>query len=102
MWGRELLFYLHIMSEISPELNEYVDKYLVNEVQTERQRVDVAESEAHSNVGKTHPVLGKCIATIPAREYFRLVQQYGPEEVHSKEFLKFFQKEMPELSPNKV
>ena len=102
MWGRELLFYLHIMSEISPELNEYVDKYLVNEVQTEKQRVDVAESEAHSNVGKPHPVLGKCIATIPAREYFRLVQQYGTEEVHSKEFLKFFQKEMPELSPNKV
>ena len=64
--------------------------------------VDVAKEEAHSNVGKTHPVLGKCIATIPAREYFRLVQQYGTEEVHSKEFLKFFQKEMPELAPNKV
>jgi hypothetical protein len=91
------------MSEqISTELNEYVDKYLVNEVQTEKERVDVAKEEAHSNVGKTHPVLGKCIATIPAREYFRLVQQYGTEEVHSKEFLKFFQKEMPELAPNKI
>jgi hypothetical protein len=90
------------MQEITPELNKYIDKYLINESETEQARIDKAREEAHSNVGKTHPVFGKCIATIPAREYFRLVQKYGTEEVHSPEFLKFFQKEMPDLSPNKI
>ncbi len=88
--------------EISPELNKYLDDYLVKEEATEHERVNIARKEAKTNVGKTHPVYGRCIATIPAREYFRLVKNYGQEEVHSKEFLKYFQKEMPDLSPNKL
>jgi hypothetical protein len=52
--------------------------------------------------GQTHPILGKPVATIPAREYFRLTQKYGQETVHSKEFLKYYNKKFPELTPNKI
>ena len=39
----------------------------------EQDRINQAAKEAKTNVGKTHPVLGKCVATIPPRDYFRLV-----------------------------
>ena len=61
-----------------------------------------ATKEAKELRGKTHPVLGKPIATIPAREFFRLTKKYGQETVHSKEFLKYYNKKFPELSPNKI
>jgi hypothetical protein len=90
------------MTELNTGMQDYLKDYLVNEQATESDRVEVARKEAQTNVGKTHPILGKCIATIPARDYFRLVQAYGTEEVHSKEFLKYFNKEYPDLSPNKA
>jgi hypothetical protein len=37
-----------------------------------------------------------------AREFFRLTSKYGHEEVHSKEFLKDYNKRFPELSPNEI
>jgi len=49
-----------------------------------------------------HPVLGRCVATIPHREYFRLIKKYGQETVHSTEFLKYFQKNFSDLTPNKL
>ena len=88
--------------EINTDLQDHLKKYLVNEEATETERVDIARKEAQTNVGKTHPILGKCIATIPARDYMRLVQAYGHATVHSKDFLKFFNREYPDLSPNKV
>jgi hypothetical protein len=72
------------------------------ERRTEEQRVDRARLEAKEHVGKTHPVFGKCVATIPAREYFRLTNMYGDEEVKSKEFLQYFNKNFKDLSPNKA
>lgn len=72
------------------------------ERETEKGRVAQAAKEAKTNVGKTHPVLGKCVANIPAREYFRLVNKYGEEEVLSPEFLKNYNKRFPHLSPNKA
>jgi hypothetical protein len=51
---------------------------------------------------KTIPGLGKCVAVIPPREYYRLVAKYGHAEVHSKEFLKHFQRTFSDLAPNKV
>ena len=68
----------------------------------EQDRINATAKEAKPNVGKTHPVLGKCVANIPARDYFRLVKKYGAEHVHSKEFLKYYNKKFPELSPNKA
>jgi hypothetical protein len=41
-------------------------------------------------------------ATIPARDFFRLTQKYGHDQVHSKEFLKYYNKKFPELSPNQI
>lgn len=72
------------------------------ERETEKARVDQARKEAKELKGKTHPVLGKPVATIPAREFFRLTKKYGHETVHSKEFLKYYNKKFPELSPNKA
>lgn len=46
--------------------------------------------------------MGKMVAAIPSRDYFRLTDKYGPDEVKSKEFLRYFQKKFPNLSPNSV
>jgi len=72
------------------------------EVKKEKQRTDIAAKEAKQHVGKTHPTLGKCVATIPARDFFRLTKKYGHDTVHSKEFLKYYNKKFPEMSPNKA
>lgn len=45
--------------------------------------------------------LGKCVAVIPPWDFFRLKQKYG-KEVHSNEFLSYFQKRFPEMSPNRL
>ena len=72
------------------------------EKRTEEQRVQQARLEAKEHVGKTHPVFGKCVATMPAREYFRLIKKYGDDEVKSKGFLQHFNKTFKDLSPNKA
>jgi hypothetical protein len=72
------------------------------EVALEKQRTDIAAKEANQQRGKTHPVLGKCVATIPARDFFRLTKKYGHDTVHSKEFIKYYNKKFPELSANKA
>ena len=72
------------------------------EKQTEASRVDQARKEATKERGKVHPVLGRCVATIPHREYFRLIKKYGQDTVHSKEFLQYFQKNFSDLTPNKL
>ncbi len=72
------------------------------EKETEHLRVDQARKEANEEKGKTHPTLGKCVATIPARDFFRLTNKYGHDQVHSKEFIKYYQKNFSDLSPNKL
>ena len=72
------------------------------EVEREKSRTDIAAKEAKQHVGKTHPTLGKCVATIPARDFFRLTNKYGHDTVHSKEFIKYYNKKFPEMSPNKA
>jgi hypothetical protein len=67
---------------------------------TEYLREEIARKEAHEQRGKVHPVLGECVATIPATEFFRLVKKYGHDEVHSKEFIKDYNRRFPHLSPN--
>ena len=102
------------MDIIVPNLKRYsdgeIDRAFMREItngfklekQTEKQRVAGAAKEAQALKGTTHPVLGKPVASIPPREYFRLVKKYGHETVHSKEFLKYYNKMFPELSPNKA
>ncbi len=102
------------MEIIVPNFKRYsdgeIDRAFMQEIkngfklerETEKQRVAVAAKEAQELKGTTHPVLGKPVATIPAREFFRLTKKYGHETVHSKEFLKYYNKKFPELSPNKI
>jgi hypothetical protein len=72
------------------------------EKETEHLRVQQARKDAQKEKGKTHPVFGKCVATMPAREFFRLTSKYGHDHVHSKEFLKYYNKKFSDLSPNKI
>ena len=102
------------MDIIIPNFKRYsdgeIDRALMKEIRngfkleekTENKRVDQARKEAQELKGKTHPTLGKPVATIPAREFFRLTNKYGHETVHSKDFLKYYNKKFPELSPNKI
>jgi len=102
------------MDIIIPNLKRYsdgeIDRAFMKEItngfklekQTEHKRVNQARREAKELKGTTHPTLGKPVATIPAREFFRLTKKYGHETVHSKEFLKYYNKKFPELSPNKI
>ena len=70
--------------------------------QAEKVREEQTAVEANTNVGKTHPVLGKCVANFPYPEYMFLIKKYGRETVHSPEFLKDYNKRFPHLSPNKA
>jgi len=98
---------LHKPHEISQEA---IDKAFVEEIKrnfqvernTESKRRNIARKEASLEKGKTHPVLGKCVATIPARDYFRMIKKYGTGHVHSKEFLRYYNKTYGDLSPNKI
>ena len=112
-WGAQAprLFNMNI---IVPNFKRYsdgeIDRAFMKEIktgfklerETEHKRVQQAAKEAKELKGKTHPALGKPVATIPAREFFRLTKKYGHETVHSKEFLKYYNKKFPELSPNKA
>jgi hypothetical protein len=87
-----------------------IDRAFMREIQTgfkleretEKSRVQQVAKESQQLRGKTHPVLGKPVASMPAREFFRLTSKYGHDEVHSKEFLQYYNKKFPELSPNKA
>jgi hypothetical protein len=89
--------------EIDNELRKEIIRSLDFEKATEAERVNVAKAQASLMKGhKAIPGLGKCVGVMPAREYFRLVKKYGHETVHSREFMSYFNKKMPELSPNKA
>lgn len=98
---------LHKPHEITQEaidraFVDHVKNSFAEERVTESSRRDIARKEATEEKGKTHPVLGKCVATIPARDYFRMIKKYGTDQVHSKEFLKYYNKVYSDLSPNKI
>jgi hypothetical protein len=42
------------------------------------------------------------VGVMPDWEFFRLIQKYGHKEVHSREFLKYFQKTNPDLAVHKL
>lgn len=62
---------------------------------------------AHTKTIKNHRPLCKdinlrAVAVYPQDDYFRLIKKYGAKEVNSKEFIRYFQKKFPEMSPNKL
>lgn len=74
------------------------------EKEKESERIGLAKKNAKRHVGKRHPVLGECIASIPARDFFRLRQNYSHEEIVSDEFLKWMKKDpdLRDLLPHKI
>ncbi len=87
---------MHILSKPNEISQDAIDRAFVDHVKdnfkqekaTENERVALARKEAATERGKTHPVLGKCVATIPARDYFRLVKKYGASEITPSKLLK--------------
>lgn len=69
----------------------------------EKARELQAEGYAKS-IEKHKPIagLGRCVAAMPDWDYFRVREKYGREEVHSREFLKYFQKKFPTMAPHKL
>ena len=75
------------------------------EVAGEMKRIERARKEIKTHgKDKIHPVLGKCVASYSARDYFRLVQKYGTEEVASDAFIKRYRQDpdMRDLCPHEV
>lgn len=67
------------------------------EKDTESLRLDnLREVTAMHKEQPTHPTLGKLVAMVPARDYFRLLQKYGNDETHSREFIRYMHKKVPE------
>lgn len=102
------------MDIIIPNVKKYsdgeIDRAFMREIKngfalekaTEQKRYNQAAKEASQLKGKVHPTLGKPVATMPAREFFRLTKKYGHDEVHSKKFIKYYNQKFPELSPNQI
>lgn len=102
------------MTQIITKLPRYsdgeIDRAFMQEIQNgfklereqEKGRIEAVARDTQMFKGKAHPVLGRPVASMPARDFFRLTNKYGHKEVHSKEFIKYFQKKMPELAPNKL
>ena len=90
----------------SGEKNAAFWKHVDNEFQRERNSENVRENqsakESWALKGTRHPVLGEPVAVMPHREFFRLVKKYGHATVHSKEFLKDWNKRYSHLSPNTI
>jgi|TARA_R110000823_G_scaffold314818_1_gene444732 hypothetical protein len=89
-------------AEIDNALMDELKKGLHLQRNTEHIREGIARKEAHEMKGKRHPLLGECVATIPAKEFFNLVKKYGHDHVHSKEFIRDYQRRFPHLSPNRL
>jgi len=88
--------------QIDAALAEHIKDSFAKEMSEEEAREVAARAHAKS-IGKgTVPGLGKCVAVMPAREFFRLQAKYGAAVVHSKEFLQFFNRKHADLSPNKA
>jgi hypothetical protein len=68
----------------------------------QRKEIEAAHEAAAMRKHKTVAGLGKCVAVMPQDEFFRLQKKYGRDEVHSREFLRDFNKRFPHLSPNKA
>ncbi len=103
------------MVQIITQLPRYgdgeVNRALIREITTgfqlikENERREELQAAAEAKALKAHKTvkgLGKCVAVIPQDEWFRLNKKYGHEEVHSKEFIRYFNKRFPHLSPNKA
>lgn len=73
-------------------------------VAMEEERHKSARQQAHEfrQSNKTLGSLGKVAAVIPDFEFFNLINKYGHDEVHSREFLRSLRRHEPDLCVNRV
>lgn len=88
--------------DVDKAIIDLVEGEFKKEKNLESKRIHNVQSEIQHLKGATSAALGKCVASMPVRDYFRLINKYGVNHVHSKEFLKYFNKKTPELSPNRI
>lgn len=61
-----------------------------------------AQDSAQAKGHKAIPGLGKLVASIPADEYFALIQKYGYDCFDDRGFVRDFQRLEPDLACHKV
>jgi hypothetical protein len=89
--------------QIDSAINDEIRKSLKDELDTQAEREILMRGHAAAMKNhKTVPGLGKCVGVFPAREFFRLQAKYGAQVLHSEEFMQYFNRKFPELSPNKA
>lgn len=64
----------------------------------QEQRIRSARKSASDFRGKTHPVFGKHIGSVPMNEYYALNQKYGVGFSNDDEFMKYLNNKV--LMPN--
>ena len=90
-----------------------IDRALIKEIktgynlkralETEREKICAQHAErVKANEKFAMKGLGKCVAVMPAWEWFNLRHKYGKEAMNDKGFLRDFQKKFPHLAPNKL
>ncbi len=106
---RRLAFFMHIIHSLPSDTA--VRDALIKEIKTgwqlqkelERKNEIVAAHQAKAlKVADGKKTDFRCLAHFPSDTYHLLTRRYGREEIHSKEFLKDWQKRYPHLSPNKL
>lgn len=89
--------------EISKALEREIRTGFQLEREREKYRVQGAQKRADQFRGvKKVGELGRPVSVMPSRDFFRLVQKYGIQEVSSDKFIQYFQKKFPHLAPNKL
>jgi hypothetical protein len=92
------------MDSIEGARKDLLVKHLTKEEREEDSRETNARAHARDLKQanhRFHPQLGAPIATMDLTDFVRLHMKYG-DEIFQDDFLKFFQREYPELSPNAV
>lgn len=110
-FGGGPFYFMHLITSFPKYSDGELNAALVREIQTgfqlerETEKAREAKAKAEADDLRGHkPIkgLGQCVATMPEREYYRLIHKYGHGEVNSRGFLRYFQKTFPHLSPNKL
>lgn len=68
----------------------------------QKREIQAAHEAKLARENKPNALLGPNVAIFPERDFFRLVHKYGHAEVHSKGFIKYFQKKFSHLCPHKM
>lgn len=102
---------MNIITQLPRYSDGEVNRALIREITTgmelkkqieKKKEIEAAEQAKAHVAAREIKGLGRCVGVIPEWEFFRMQQRYGHAEIHSKGFMKYFQKTFPHLSPNKL